>query len=65
MAMLDIQNITISYKNHPTVVDFSMSLEKGQIISIVGESGSGKTTVIRAALAFWRRRKGDKGRYPF
>ncbi len=50
MAMLDIQNITISYKNHPTVVDFSMSLEKGQIISIVGESGSGKTTVIRAAF---------------
>ena len=48
--MLDIQNITISYKNHPTVVDFSMSLEKGQIISIVGESGSGKTTVIRAAF---------------
>ena len=50
MALLDIQNITISYKNRPTVTDFSMSMDKGQIYSIVGESGSGKTTVIRAAF---------------
>ncbi len=48
MAMLDVNNITISYQNHPTVVDFSMSMDQGQIVSLVGESGSGKTTVIRA-----------------
>ncbi len=48
MAMLEVKNITISYQNRPTVMDFSMSLEKGQICSLVGESGSGKTTVIRA-----------------
>ena len=50
MAMLDIQNITISYKSRPTVMNFSMSMDKGQIYSIVGESGSGKTTVIRAVF---------------
>ena len=48
MAMLEVKNITISYQNRPTVKDFSMSMEKGQIVSLVGESGSGKTTVIRA-----------------
>ena len=48
MAMLEVKNITISYQNRPTVTDFSMTLEKGQICSLVGESGSGKTTVIRA-----------------
>ena len=48
MAMLEVNNITISYGNRPTVKDFSMSMEKGQIVSLVGESGSGKTTVIRA-----------------
>ena len=48
--LLDINNITISYKNNPTVRDFSLSLKQGQICSIVGESGSGKTTVIRAVL---------------
>lgn len=48
--MLEIKNATISYKNVPTVQNFSLSMKPGQIISLVGESGSGKTTVIRAVL---------------
>ncbi len=48
MAMLEVDNITISYGNRPTVKNFSMSLEEGKICALVGESGSGKTTVIRA-----------------
>ena len=48
MAMLEVNNITISYGDRPTVKDFSMTLEPGKICSLVGESGSGKTTVIRA-----------------
>ena len=48
MAILEVDNITISYGNRPTVKDFSMSLEEGKICALVGESGSGKTTVIRA-----------------
>ena len=48
--MLEINNITICYKNVPTVRNFSMTLKRGEIASLVGESGSGKTTVIRAVL---------------
>lgn len=48
--MLEIKNITISYKDRPTVKNFSMTLNQGEIASLVGESGSGKTTVIRAVL---------------
>lgn len=48
--MLEIKNITICYKDHPTVKNFSMTLKQGKIASLVGESGSGKTTVIRAVL---------------
>ena len=48
--MLEIKDVTISYKERPTVKDFSLSLKQGKICSIVGESGSGKTTVIRAVL---------------
>ncbi len=48
--MLKIDNVTISYKKVPTVVDFSLDMKPGQIVSLVGESGSGKTTVIRAVL---------------
>lgn len=48
--MLEIKNITICYKDRPTVKNFSMTLKRGEIASLVGESGSGKTTVIRAVL---------------
>lgn len=48
--MLKIDNITIAYKDVPTVVNFSLDMAGGQIFSLVGESGSGKTTVIRAVL---------------
>lgn len=49
-AMLEINNITVCYKERPTVKNFSLELEEGQIVSLVGESGSGKTTVIRSVL---------------
>jgi len=48
--MLEIKNITVCYKDCPTVKNFSMTLQEGEIASLVGESGSGKTTVIRAVL---------------
>jgi peptide/nickel transport system ATP-binding protein len=48
--LLEIKNITVSYKNNPTVKNFNLALEQGKICTIVGESGSGKTTVIRAVL---------------
>ena len=48
--MLYINDVTISYGKTPTVRDFSLHMDEGQIVSLVGESGSGKTTVIRAVL---------------
>lgn len=48
--MLELKDVTISYKNRPTVRNFNLTLGQGKICSIVGESGSGKTTVIRAIL---------------
>lgn len=48
--MLEIKNITVCYKDRPTVKNFSMTLGQGEIAALVGESGSGKTTVIRAVL---------------
>lgn len=49
--MLNINNITVQYGNNkPTLVDLSLEMKQGEIVSIVGESGSGKTTVIRAVM---------------
>ena len=41
--MLKLDNVTISYKNVPTVQNFNLDMKEGQIVSLVGESGSGKT----------------------
>ena len=50
--LLEVKNLDISYTDavEPIVKDVSLSLDKGQVLTIVGESGSGKTTVIRAIL---------------
>jgi len=50
MALLELNNVCISYGGNITVKNVSLSLGQGEICSIVGESGSGKTTVIRAVL---------------
>ena len=50
MALLEINNVDISYGKRVIVKNCSLTLDGGEICSIVGESGSGKTTVIRAVL---------------
>ncbi|RSK25707.1 ATP-binding cassette domain-containing protein [Bacillus sp. HMF5848] len=46
---VQIKNLEFHYKNssEPTIKDFSLNIEKGEIISILGESGSGKSTILR------------------
>lgn len=44
-----IKDLNFKYKNskEQTINNFSLEIEKGEIISILGESGSGKSTVLR------------------
>ena len=49
--MLEIKDLTIQYgENNTAVENFSLTMRKGEIISIVGESGSGKSTVLRSII---------------
>lgn len=49
--MLEIQHLTVSYGGErPALEDFSLCLQRGEIVALVGESGSGKTTAVRAIL---------------
>lgn len=50
--LVDVKNLDISYTDSPTPIvrNVSLSVDKGEVLTIVGESGSGKTTVIRAIL---------------
>lgn len=34
--MLQLKDVTISYKNEPTVEHFNLNMKQGQIVSLVG-----------------------------
>jgi iron(III) transport system ATP-binding protein len=46
---IQIENLQYQYKNasEPTIKDFSLEMEQGEIVCILGESGSGKSTILR------------------
>ncbi|MED4587678.1 ATP-binding cassette domain-containing protein [Priestia flexa] len=44
--MIDLKNISKSFFGKTILTNFSLSITKGEFISITGESGAGKTTVL-------------------
>lgn len=46
MALLEARNISVSFDNNKILDNVSVSLNKGELISILGASGSGKTTLF-------------------
>ncbi|MBR4224095.1 MAG: amino acid ABC transporter ATP-binding protein [Oscillospiraceae bacterium] len=45
--MLEVKNVKKSFDGNEVLKDISMTVEKGEVISILGPSGSGKTTFLR------------------
>lgn len=43
---LDIQNLRKSYRKKVVIRDFSMSLQRGEVVALLGPNGSGKTTTF-------------------
>ncbi len=49
MSLLEIRNINKSFGSLQVLKDITLSVEKGQVLSIIGPSGSGKSTLLRCA----------------
>ncbi len=47
MAILEVSNLKKSFGKTEVLKGISLSLEKGNVLSIIGSSGSGKTTLLR------------------
>ena len=51
MSVLEVKNVTFGYsKDQLLYENFSLTLNRGEIISIVGESGSGKSTLFELII---------------
>lgn len=57
--VLKIENLTFYYKKgKPIYKDFSLSLKKGELVTIFGKSGSGKTTLFELIIDSLKAQKG-------
>lgn len=49
MSLLEIKNIKKSFNGIEVLKDISLTVDKGEVLSIIGPSGSGKSTLLRCA----------------
>ena len=49
-SMLEIGDLHVSYGQVDAVRGVSLTLERGQIVSVIGPNGAGKTTLLAAAM---------------
>ena len=66
MKLLEINHCRKSFGTLEVLKDISMSVERGQVVSVIGPSGSGKSTLLRCATLLETMDGGDLiygGRY--
>ncbi|RGO28311.1 amino acid ABC transporter ATP-binding protein [Dorea sp. OM02-2LB] len=49
MSLLEIKNLKKGFDGLEVLKDISLTVEKGEVLSIIGPSGSGKSTLLRCA----------------
>jgi branched-chain amino acid transport system ATP-binding protein len=58
MAMLEVQNIHSYYGNIHALKGISLTVEKGEIVTLIGGNGAGKSTTLRTITGIMKPREG-------
>ena len=58
MALLEINNLSISFGGLRAVDDFHVSIEKGELYGLIGPNGAGKTTVFNLLTGEYKPNEG-------
>ncbi len=71
MTMLEIENVHAYYGNIHALKGVSLTVDKGEIVTLIGANGAGKSTTLRTTSGLLRPRQGsirldgeDLTRYP-
>lgn len=56
--MIDINNLTMLYKNGKGVSEISMIVQPGEVKGLLGPNGAGKSTTMRSLMGFLNFQKG-------
>ena len=58
MALLEVNNLKVSFGLIQAIKDVSFSVEEGQIVTLIGANGAGKTTIMHAVCGLIPKRGG-------
>lgn len=59
MKVFEMKNVKKAFGELEVLRDISVSVEKGEVVSVIGPSGSGKSTLLRCATLLERMNGGD------
>ncbi len=59
MPFFSLRQVTKTYESQTALQEFTLELERGEMIAIVGESGSGKSTLLRIAAGLATQSSGE------
>lgn len=58
-TMLELSNVSVFYRTVQAVVDVSLKVQRGEILSLIGANGAGKSTILKAISGLVPLTKGD------
>jgi branched-chain amino acid transport system ATP-binding protein len=59
MSMLNVENVHTYYGNIHALKGISLTIEKGEIVTLIGGNGAGKTTTLRTICGLLKPREGN------